>query len=83
MRDTIEDELATILANAMAAEIDWEIISGMMLDTGWVDARINTEQAEQAAEWCWTRYGKRYKNYRGHFLFKRDQDRVEFLLRWL
>jgi hypothetical protein len=81
------NELAHAMSQAIAEEIDWEILCELMTQVGWHKVKASTEfsMKDYAAvkEWSLT------KNVKGHFkcrygtwIFENREDAVWFALRW-
>ena len=76
------DEAAKILQE----EIDWEILAGMFVKTGWTMIDLprfhSSEEAIDIEEWingvCTGKHIKRGKT----FVFEKSQDAEWFILRW-
>lgn len=94
---TIEDEIATSLAEQIAREIDKEILDTIMMDVltkdGWTITTINPAYGRgsivteidwyaETAEWIHINATGDYKLLKGQWVFENKEDAVMFTLRW-
>jgi hypothetical protein len=94
---TIEDEIATSLAEQIAKEIDKEILDTIMIDVltkeGWTATSINPAFGKgsivpeidwyaETAEWIHINAIGDYKLLKGQWVFENKEDAVMFILRW-
>ena len=83
---TLEEELLNKAGKAMADEIDFEILCGMLKELGWRKVILRPMTGEDSTEVdIWTA-----KNVKGHFetmglvwIFEHEDDANWFALRWL
>ena len=84
--NNLEQEIIEQAGNRMAAEIDFEILSGMLCEMGWRKVVLRPMTWEMGAEVdMWTK-----KHVKGHFetmglvwVFEYEEDANWFALRWL
>lgn len=72
-------------AKQMAAEIDWEIITDLLVKIGWTkisDVHIDIDQAYQVAEWTAHHKKGKVKNRGTEWVFENPEDAVWFRLKW-
>ena len=83
----LEKQYADAAAQAIAEEIDWELISDMMVSAGWTIVNLSRFKDRYHAididswieENCSGKHMKRSKTY----VFEKSQDAEWFSLRWL
>lgn len=85
---TKEEEIKDILSKEIAAEIDWEILSSMLLLQGWtaVTAKVNTKtdnDAEIVERWFAKNIKGKSRGHNEYWLFENEDDAVLFALRWV
>lgn len=81
----LQDEIADIMAKEIAKEIDFEILSGMLIGTGWTKVVLSPMTGERGADIDeWTKY-----NLKGKFntlglvwIFEHQSDANWFAMRW-
>jgi hypothetical protein len=82
----LEDKIIQELAEEMHSEIDFDILSSLLVDAGWHKIELtrfkDNKQAVDVVEWChdnlkgeWQRRGKK-------FVFQNTGDAVNFTLKW-
>jgi hypothetical protein len=76
------DELASAMSNAMAEEIDWQILVDLMTQVGWHKVEAPTDGDPLVTEWVQENIKGRYKNRFDIWIFERSEDAVWFTLRW-
>jgi hypothetical protein len=82
----LEEQIINDAGTAMAKEIDFEILTGMLCETGWRKVILSPmawEQGYEVDEWT-------AKHVKGHFetmglvwVFEDEEDANWFALRWL
>lgn len=82
----IEEEISSILAAEVAAEIDWEILSGMYTGCGWTSIKFNPRRNEVEAnfirQWLMANCKGHYTSRGWHWMFEKESDAINFSLRW-
>lgn len=85
----IPDEIMNQAAREFAAELDWEVMSGIMITTGWTKVTVNfgplmTEsQAHEIKEWTREHCKGQIKSRNKTWLFEKSEDAIMFTLRWV
>jgi hypothetical protein len=76
------EELASAMSQAIAEEIDWQILTELMIGAGWHKIEVPTDSNSAVALWA-------AENIKGHYecrfdtwIFERSEDAVWFTLRW-
>ena len=76
-------------ARLVKEEIDWEIMTKLLKETGWVQVSISTPWSDMTGEfvseiksWCRTNIVGHYHGRGRTWLFEYQQDAVVFALRW-
>lgn len=85
----LEQELTEKLSLEMAEQIDWELLTDMMLSVGWTKITISEPWSNMTAsfaheikQWCRENLTGNY-NARGRvWIFEKAQDAEWFMLRW-
>ena len=84
---TLEEEIITSIAKRMADEIDWGIMSDMLVKSGWVMVKLNyfkdRYQSIDIELWIDENCKGKYKKCSTQFLFEKKEDAAWFKLRWL
>jgi hypothetical protein len=75
-------ELADAMSNAMAEEIDWQILVDLMTQVGWHKVEAPTDGNLLVTDWVQENIKGRYKNRFDTWIFERSEDAVWFTLRW-
>jgi len=85
--DTLEQEIINETDNAMAREIDREILWGMLEGMGWTRVMLptlgNGEQAVEIIVWLEDNCKHAVERNGRDFMFESQQDANWFKLRWL
>jgi hypothetical protein len=83
---TLEEEIINKAGNAMAREIDREVLWGMLKELGWIRVMLpNPVPPWQAAEiivWVRTHCKNAHEQNGRDFLFEDAKDANWFILRW-
>jgi hypothetical protein len=84
---TMEEELIEKAGNAMAREIDREVLWGMLEGMGWTRVMLSTmgngEQAVEIIVWLENNCKGAYERNSRDFIFEDSKDANWFKLRWL
>jgi hypothetical protein len=82
----LEDEIAATLSNEIAKEIDFEVLSLMLIKCGWfkvqLESLISRKRSIDIIEWCESNTKHRYKSLGRTFVFQDQGDAVNFSLMW-
>jgi hypothetical protein len=82
----LEGELAAAMSQAIAEEIDWEVMCNLMTQGGWHKVKASTQYSmdDYAAvkEWLNEHLTGHYKCRFNTWLFECSEDAVLFSLRW-
>jgi hypothetical protein len=76
------DELAIAMSQAIAEEIDWEIMCDLLSQAGWQKVKAPTDGNPLVTDWVQENVKGRYKNRFDIWIFERSEDAVWFTLRW-
>ena len=80
------EELAAAMSQAIAEEIDWEIMCNLMTQVGWHKVRASTQYSmgdyAVVKQWLNETVKGHYKCRFNTWLFERSEDAVWFALRW-
>lgn len=74
----LESEIAAILAD----EIDWEIISSLLISEGWIKVELTYIMPWQVIQWVDENCGGATKHRHVTWLFKEPADATAFALKW-
>jgi len=84
--DDLEQEIITGAGNAMAREIDREVLWGMLQGIGWTRVMLPTlvdnHHAVDITHWLALNTKKAYERSGRDFLFESAKDAQWFVLRW-
>jgi hypothetical protein len=83
MKSSLEDEILDDLGKQISEEIDFEVMSGMLITFGWTKVDMFYYAMSEVDEWLKTNCQADYARHREHFLFEDEQDANWFKLRWL
>lgn len=82
----IEEHLADVLAKEIAAEIDFGVMSEIMISQGWhkvqLDRFANNEEAVDVGYWVEENIKKKHIKYGSTFVFEDRGDAINFTLKW-
>ena len=77
------EELADAISQAIAEEIDWEILVDLMTQAGWHKVKAEPPKDYAAVkEWLRLHVKGHYKCRYSTWIFERSEDAVWFALRW-
>jgi hypothetical protein len=76
------EELASAMSQAIAEEIDWEIMCDLLSQAGWQKVKAPTDGNPLVTDWVQENVKGRYKNRFDIWIFERSEDAVWFTLRW-
>jgi hypothetical protein len=82
----LEQEMIEAAGNRMAAEIDFEVLSGMMCEMGWTKIVLKPmtwEDSYSVDEWTATNIKGNFETMGLVWIFEDQQDANWFSLRWL
>lgn len=83
---TIEQELMDKAAAVIKEEIDFELLSDILVSSGWNQITLprlkNNNHAIDISNWLHGNCKCRYKSFGRHYLFQDKKDAVWFMLRW-
>jgi predicted amidohydrolase len=82
----LENEILEAAGNRMAAEIDFEILSGMLCTLGWTKVILNPMSMEDSYavdEWTTTNIKGNFNNMGLVWIFENSAEANWFILRWL
>ena len=83
--ELLSSSLSEEISKILAEEIDWEIVSNMLVaHSGWIKVVISTSDEKKASEWLKEhKYESEYMQHNNVFLFKTTDELVSnFILRW-
>lgn len=78
LKTQFEIECAKILQE----EIDWEILSDMMVECGWTKVEISLDRMHIVEKWIEENIQGKYKFRGTDWLFESEKDATMFILRW-
>jgi len=85
----LEEEVSKVLTEEITEEIDWEILSEMLVSGGWTKVAISEQWSNMTAlhqheikEWCREHLTGHYKARGRMWVFEKEQDAEWFILRW-
>jgi hypothetical protein len=83
----LEDQIIEELGTQMQSEIDFHILSDMLVELGWTRVIISRFQDNHHAIdiriWCEEHIKNPYENRGTNFVFEDQGDAVNFTLRWI
>lgn len=84
--EILEDRIANDMARQIAEEIDWEIISNMLVMSGWVKVDLPTLDSNKRAvdmnEWMHKECIKHWKRRGKTYIFESKEEAALFRLTW-
>jgi hypothetical protein len=82
----LEDEIANKLSNEIAQQIDFELLTDILIACGWHSVKLpsllNRKRSIDIIEWCEEHAHKKYRHMGRIFVFEDQGDAVNFTLRW-
>lgn len=82
----IEKHVIEGAAKDLADDIDFEIVSGVLCDSGWSKVILSPMTWEQGMDidlWCEQHVKKKFRNRGLVWIFEDDKDATWFRLKWL
>jgi hypothetical protein len=83
---TLEDEIAQELSKQIAQEIDFELLTDILIACGWhcvkLPRLLNRKHSIDVLEWCSEQTNYKFKHNGRVFIFEDQGDAVNFTLRW-
>ncbi len=84
---TLEDEIAQELASKMQSDMDFHILSDMLVDLGWTKVFVRYNPPERSwvdiKQWAEDNCKGSHQEHNGIWLFESQQDANWFTLRWV
>jgi hypothetical protein len=81
---TLEKEMLTKLSKSMADQIDWNILSEILIEQGWKKViREPLFYDEDVHGWLDLIKTGKIRSLGNEWLFEKEQDAIMFSLRWL
>ena len=82
----LEDELARVMSEEIAKEIDSEVLFGVYKELGWqavvLDSLGSRKRSIDILEWCAIHCNGHYHNSGRKFVFEDSKDALLFILAW-
>ena len=82
----LEDQMAERMATAMSEEIDWEVLSNMLVSVGWFKVELATLGSNKRAidinNWMHTECTKHWKHRGKAWVFESRAEAALFRLTW-
>lgn len=86
LQEAVMEDMAKQLAKNIQEEIDFQILSDMLVSMGWhkmeFEPMREEEEAAEIKEWIKTSCKGNVKSYGSNWLFENEKDMVWFMLRW-
>jgi hypothetical protein len=82
---TKEEDMMDIMAEEIQKEIDAEIMSNILVESGWTPVKFHYKSNEHANDvtfWLMETCNGKWHRYGSAYLFKDKQDAEWFILRW-
>ncbi len=83
----LEDEIAKTMSEEISKEIDFEILSGMLVSLGWKKVTLtrffSRKHAINILMWCEEHIKHPFEHHGSSFVFENEGDAVNFTLKWL
>ncbi len=83
----LEDEIAKTMSEEIAKEIDFEVLSGMLVSLGWKKVILtrffSRKHAINILMWCEENIKHPFEHHGSTFVFQDQSDAVNFTLKWL
>lgn len=85
--DTVdfEDELVKTLMEEIQKEIDFSVLSTMLVETGWTEVKLDPHiihNTVEIIEWVAQYKIGNYHSYGSTFIFEKAEDAEWFILKW-
>ena len=81
----LQEQITAELSEQMCSDIDFEVLAGILVDTGWhrvVLAPMTKEHSDSVDQWIVDHVTGHYNNRGLVWIFERQSDAVMFTLRW-
>ena len=82
----LQDEYMEQLAREVASEIDFEVLSSLMIESGWHKVKLdrfeNNNHAVDIAYWVQDNAKGKFIRHSTTYVFEEEGDAVNFSLRW-
>lgn len=82
----IKNQIADVMAKEIAAEIDFEIMSGIMTQQGWYKVKLdrfeNNKHAVDIGYWVEDNAKGKFIKHGTIYVFEQEGDAVNFSLKW-
>lgn len=82
----LEEELSQKMSAILAEEIDWELITDMMVSVGWTKVHLerfqNRYHSVDVHNWLNENCSGHYKSRGSTFIFEKEEEAEWFSLRW-
>jgi hypothetical protein len=82
-----EDEIAKTMSEEITKEIDFEILSGMLVSLGWKKVTLtrffSRKHSINILMWCEENIKHPFEHFGSTFVFQDQGDAVNFTLKWL
>lgn len=85
MNSQLQDEILTSIAKEMQREIDDDIMSTFLVDTGWTSVKYyykSNKEAVDIAVWLKDNCQNQWRRLGSDFVFENTKDAEWFILRW-
>ena len=86
LEESVMADMAKQLAKNIQEEIDFQILSDMMVSMGWHKMEFEplreVEEAAEIKEWIKTSCKGKVQSYGSNWLFENEKDMAWFMLRW-
>ena len=87
MSDDLSKKFADIASAEIRKEIDWEIISNLLINSGWTKVRIqgktSSDTEKVMSDWCKKSVVGKFMHMPHEFIFELEKDATLFILRWV
>jgi hypothetical protein len=82
----LKEDILDDMAKSIAKEMDFHIISDLLVDTGWTSVKLNRFSYAETLDinyWLATNCTGEWKNLSTRYVFEKKQDAEWFILRWM
>ncbi len=83
----LEEEIANNLSNEISKEIDFGVLSSMLVELGWRKVTLtrffSRKHSIDILMWCEEHIKHPFEHHGSTFVFQNEGDAVNFSLRWL
>lgn len=79
----IEEEISSKLVHELAKEVDWQILSSIFEESGWVSIKLERGDKSKIVPWLKANCKGKWRSHNYHYIFEDVKDANWFTIKWL